>query len=94
MKHGQNHIRIDKYADQLKPNCPKYNVVKKDIDNFVKFVFDTLNKHVYADDSQIFELVLSIIQTANIHISKVHLLKLTFNSIILSNIIICLMLVI
>ena len=32
------------------------NVVKKDIDNFVKFVFDSLNKHLYVDDSQIFEL--------------------------------------
>ena len=39
-----------------KPNVPKRNVVKKDIDNFVKFVFDSLNKHLYVDDSQIFEL--------------------------------------
>ena len=52
----KSHYRTGKYADQLKPNCPTHNVVKKDIDNFVKFVFDTLNKHVYVDDSQIFEL--------------------------------------
>ena len=52
----KSHYRTGKYADQLKPSCPKYNVVKKDIDNFVKFVFDTLNKHAYIDDSQIFEL--------------------------------------
>ena len=52
----KSHYRTGKYADQLKPNCPKYNVVKKDIDNFVKFVFDTLNTHLYKDDSQIYEL--------------------------------------
>ena len=54
--HPKSHYRTGKYADQLKPNCPTHNVVKKDIDNFVKFVFDTLNKHAYVDDSQIFEL--------------------------------------
>lgn len=53
----KSHYRTGKYANELKPTCPKYNVVRKDIDNFVKFVFDTLNKHVYVDDSQIFELV-------------------------------------
>jgi Holliday junction resolvase RusA-like endonuclease len=55
--HPKSHYRTGKYADQLKPNCPTHNVVKKDIDNFVKFVFDTLNKHAYVDDSQIFELI-------------------------------------
>ena len=53
----KSHYRTGKYANQLKPNCPTYNVVKKDIDNFIKFVFDTLNKHAYVDDSQIFEIV-------------------------------------
>jgi Holliday junction resolvase RusA-like endonuclease len=53
----KSHYRTGKYAGELKPAAPKYNVVRKDIDNFVKFVFDSLNKHLYNDDSQIFELV-------------------------------------
>lgn len=53
----KSHYRTGKYAGELKPAAPKYNVVRKDIDNFVKFVFDTLNKHLYNDDSQIYELV-------------------------------------
>ena len=53
----KSHYRTGKYAGELKPSAPKFNVVKKDIDNFVKFVFDSLNKHLYNDDSQIFELV-------------------------------------
>jgi Holliday junction resolvase RusA-like endonuclease len=52
----KSHYRSGKYSNELKPNAPNRNVVKKDIDNFVKFVFDTLNKHLYVDDSQIFEL--------------------------------------
>lgn len=52
----KSHYRTGKYSNELKPNAPKRNVVKKDIDNFVKFVFDSLNKHLYVDDSQIFEL--------------------------------------
>ena len=53
----KSHYRTGKFAGELKPTAPKFNVVKKDIDNFVKFVFDSLNKHLYNDDSQIFELV-------------------------------------
>ena len=52
----KSHYRTGKFAGELKPSAPKHNVVKKDIDNFVKFVFDSLNKHLYNDDSQIFEL--------------------------------------
>jgi Holliday junction resolvase RusA-like endonuclease len=53
----KSHYRTGKFAGELKPTAPKFNVVRKDIDNFVKFVFDSLNKHLYNDDSQIFELV-------------------------------------
>ena len=53
----KSHYRTGKYSGELKQSAPKYNVVKKDIDNFVKFVFDSLNKHLYNDDSQIFELI-------------------------------------
>ena len=52
----KSHYRTGKYSKDMKPSAPKHNVVKKDIDNFVKFVFDSLNKHLYVDDSQIFEL--------------------------------------
>ena len=52
----KSHYRTGKYSNEMKANAPKHNVVKKDIDNFVKFVFDSLNKHLYVDDSQIFEL--------------------------------------
>ena len=52
----KSHYRTGKYSNELKATAPKKNVVKKDIDNFVKFVFDTLNTYLYKDDSQIFEL--------------------------------------
>ena len=52
----KSHYRTGKFSGELKPTAPKKNVVKKDIDNFVKFVFDTLNTHLYKDDSQIYEL--------------------------------------
>ena len=52
----KSHYRTGKFSNELKSKAPIYNIVRKDIDNFVKFVFDTLNKHVYIDDSQIFEL--------------------------------------
>ena len=55
-KRPKSHYRTGKYSTELKANAPKNNVVKKDIDNFVKFVFDSLNKKLYCDDSQIFEL--------------------------------------
>ena len=55
-KRPKSHYRSGKFSDELKSSAPKRNVVKKDIDNFVKFVFDSLNKKVYLDDSQIFEL--------------------------------------
>jgi len=55
-KRPKSHYRTGKYSNELKSTAPKNNVVKKDIDNFVKFVFDSLNKKLYCDDSQIFEL--------------------------------------
>ena len=56
-KRPKSHYRTGKFSNELKTNAPKFNVVKKDIDNFVKFVFDSLNKIAYDDDSQIYELV-------------------------------------
>jgi len=58
-KRPKSHYRTGKFSNQLKPSAPEYNVSKRDIDNFVKFVFDSLNKLMYMDDSQIFELTCS-----------------------------------
>lgn len=55
-KRPKSHYRSGKFSDLLKESAPKYNTSKRDIDNFVKFVFDSLNKKMYIDDSQIFEL--------------------------------------
>ena len=55
-KRPKSHYRTGKFSGILKENAPKYNVSKRDIDNFVKFVFDSLNKIIYVDDSRVFEL--------------------------------------
>lgn len=55
-KRPKSHYRTGKYSGILKPNAPTHNASKRDIDNLVKFVFDSLNKKMYIDDSQIFEL--------------------------------------
>ena len=52
----KSHFRTGKYAGELKPNAPKYNTNRKDIDNLCKFVLDALNRRLYDDDSQIIEL--------------------------------------
>ena len=40
--------------NQLKKNAPKqYHVARKDLDNMVKFVLDSLNGILYKDDAQI-----------------------------------------
>ena len=56
-KRPKNHYRTGKFSNMLKKNAPKFNTSKRDIDNFVKFVLDSLNKKMYVDDSQIFEIV-------------------------------------
>lgn len=52
----KSHYRTGKFSGQLKPNAPKYNICKKDVDNMAKFVLDALNNKLYVDDAQIFEL--------------------------------------
>lgn len=56
-KRPKSHYRTGKLSELLKKNAPKINTSKRDIDNFVKFVLDALNKKMYLDDSQIFEIV-------------------------------------
>ena len=48
-----NHYRTGKFAGQLKPGMPTWHSKRKDIDNLIKFVFDSLNGLAYEDDSQI-----------------------------------------
>ena len=48
-----SHYRSGKYKHILKDNMPYYHSNRKDLDNLIKFVLDSLNKHAYIDDSQI-----------------------------------------
>ena len=48
-----SHYRSGKYKHILKENMPYYHSNRKDLDNLIKFVLDSLNKHAYIDDSQI-----------------------------------------
>ena len=56
-KRPKSHYRTGKYSNILKKGISEYNTSKRDIDNFVKFVLDSLNKKMYIDDSQIFEII-------------------------------------
>lgn len=55
-KRPKCHYRTGKYSNLLKKTAPKYNTSKRDLDNFIKFVLDALNKILYIDDSQIIEI--------------------------------------
>ena len=44
----------NKYS--LKPSAPIYHTKRPDIDNYVKFYIDCMNKLFYLDDSQVIEL--------------------------------------
>ena len=44
----------NKYS--LKKTAPVYHTKRPDIDNFVKFYMDCMNKLVYLDDSQVIEI--------------------------------------
>ena len=55
-KRPKCHFRTGKYSKILKESAPKHNMSKRDLDNFIKFVLDALNKILYLDDSQITEI--------------------------------------
>ena len=44
----------NKYS--LKKTAPVYHIKRPDVDNFVKFYMDCMNKVVYLDDSQVIEI--------------------------------------
>ena len=56
IKRPKNHFRSGKYADELKKTAPVYHIKRQDIDNYVKFYMDCMNKVVYLDDSQAIEI--------------------------------------
>jgi Holliday junction resolvase RusA-like endonuclease len=55
-KRPKCHYRSGKYSNLLKESSPKYNTSKRDLDNFIKFILDALNKLLYLDDSQVIEI--------------------------------------
>jgi Holliday junction resolvase RusA-like endonuclease len=56
IKRPKAHFRTGKYSDELKKTAPVYHTKRPDVDNFVKFYMDCMNKVVYLDDSQVIEL--------------------------------------
>ena len=55
-KRPKSHYRTGKFSHLMKANSPKHNMSRRDLDNFIKFVLDALNKVLYLDDSQIIEI--------------------------------------
>jgi len=53
MPRPKSHYRTGKYADQLKDSAPDLHSIKPDLDNLIKFVFDTFNGVLWEDDKQI-----------------------------------------
>tara|TARA_X000001382_G_scaffold103956_1_gene78915 strand:- start:505 stop:894 length:390 start_codon:yes stop_codon:yes gene_type:complete len=56
LKRPKAHFRTGKYANELKKTAPVYHIKRPDVDNYVKFYMDCMNKLVYLDDSQVIEL--------------------------------------
>ena len=56
IKRPKVHFRSGKYANELKKTAPVYHIKRPDVDNYVKFYMDCMNKVVYLDDSQVIEL--------------------------------------
>lgn len=56
IKRPKAHFRTGKYSNELKKTAPVYHTKRPDIDNFVKFYMDCMNKVVYLDDSQAIEI--------------------------------------
>ena len=56
IKRPKAHFRTGKYSNELKKTAPVYHTKRPDVDNFVKFYMDCMNKVVYLDDSQVIEI--------------------------------------
>ena len=53
----KSHYRTGKYAGIMKEDQDVYHYKKKDLDNLVKFVLDSLNTLAYLDDGQICSII-------------------------------------
>ena len=56
IKRPKAHFRTGKYSNELKKTAPVYHTKRPDVDNYVKFYMDCMNKLVYLDDSQVIEI--------------------------------------
>ena len=56
IKRPKAHFRTGKYSNELKKTAPVYHIKRPDVDNYVKFYMDCMNKVVYLDDSQVIEI--------------------------------------
>ena len=56
IKRPKAHFRTGKYSNELKKTAPVYHTKRPDVDNFVKFYMDCMNKVVYLDDSQVIDI--------------------------------------
>jgi Holliday junction resolvase RusA-like endonuclease len=50
----KKHYRTGQFANQLRPDAPKYHTSTPDTDNLIKFVSDSLNGVFWRDDSLIY----------------------------------------
>jgi len=53
MSRPKSHFGTGKNATKLKPSAPNFKVSRPDIDNYLKFVMDALNKVFWHDDSYV-----------------------------------------
>ena len=56
IKRPKAHFRTGKYSNELKKTAPVYHIKRPDVDNYVKFYMDCMNKLVYLDDSQVIDI--------------------------------------
>ena len=56
IKRPKAHFRTGKYSNELKKTAPVQHTKRPDVDNYVKFYMDCMNKLVYLDDSQVIEI--------------------------------------
>lgn len=71
----KDHFRTGKFKDVLRGDAPVYHIVKIDIDNMCKLVFDSLKQVFFKDDCQICKLEVDKIY-GDIPMLRISLLRL------------------
>ena len=56
MPRPKGHYGTGRNAGKLKDSAPEKHITKPDTDNLLKFIKDCLNKHVWKDDSQVYDV--------------------------------------